>query len=265
MQDCIPHRTLDKPQPNDRDSRVTTVGESSDARRVVTLNILHGGGSVDRGGALLARLLSYDADILVVTEFRANRFGELLIGRLQRAGYATSHPGADSARNSVLIASRSSIDRSWAFSDELDACRLWCVDIGGTVVCGVLMPQKNAKLPYWNQLIDRGRCSGVNLFIGDFNMGNNELDKDPRGARFFGAEMRGRLIESGYVDVWRSMHPDIREYSWFSPGVNNGFRIDHAYAVPELAQRITACEFDHTPRLLRETDHSALIVTLTRT
>ena len=182
----------------------------------MALNILHGGVSVDRIGTLATRLLSYDADVLVVSEFRANRFGDLLTGRLQGEGYGTSHPG----------------------------------------------PQKSAKLPYWETLIDYGRASGVDLLIGDFNTGNNDLDKDPKGARFHCAQMPGRLIESGYVDVWRSTHPNDREYSWFSPGVNNGFRIDHAYAAPELAQRVTTCEFDHTPRNLRETDHSALIVSL---
>lgn len=54
--------------------------------------------------------------------------------------------------------------------------------------------------------------------------------------------------------------PESEEYSRFSPRANNGVRIDHAYVISELAQRVTACEFDHTPRLLRETDHSALVV-----
>jgi hypothetical protein len=156
----------------ERSVRTSVVGPPND-RRVVALNILHGGGSVDRIGTLATRLLSYDADVIVVPEFRANRFGDLLTGRLQGEGYGTSH-----------------------------------------------------------------------------------------GARFHCAQMPGRLIESGYVDVWRSTHPNDREYSWFSPGVNNGFRIDHAYAAPELAQRVTTCEFDHTPRNLREADHSALIVSL---
>ena len=240
---------------------MTTVNKSTHEQRIVSLNIRHGGGTVARVDALIARLLGYDADVVVVTEFRANRFGAHLIGELQRAGYATSRPGLDASRNAVLIVSRGSIDRAWAFSDELDARHLWCADVGGIVVCGVYMPQKTEKLPYWEALIAHGLKTGVDLCIGDFNTGNNDLDKDPKGARFVGPEMPGRLIGSGYVDVWRSRHPGIREYSWFSPGAaNNGFRIDHAYAAPELAQRVIACEFDQTPRLLRETDHAALIM-----
>jgi hypothetical protein len=149
--------------------------ESSDERRIVTLNIRHGGKKF--ADALNTRLLSYQADVLVVTEFRANNIGERLLDQLQRAGYATSHPGADSAQNSVLIASRSSIDRSWPFSHELDARHLWCVDLGWTVICAVYMPDRSAKLPYRKSVIDRGRRGGVDLFMGDFNTGNNDCSR----------------------------------------------------------------------------------------
>lgn len=228
--------------------------------RVVTLNIRHGGRKF--GDALTARLLGYDADILVVTEFRANDTGARLITQLERCGYVTSHPGAEPKQNTVLIASRSPIDRSWAFSDELDARHLWCVDLDGTAICGVYMPQDTAKLPYWEALIDRARRNGINLLVGDFNTGNNDLDKDPKGTKFIGPEMPARLVDSGFIDVWRSMHPDIREYSWFSRPGDNGFRLDYAFSTPEIAQRVTTCEFDHDPRLAGETDHSALVVSL---
>ena len=45
--------------------------------RIATLNIRHGGSK--SAEALAARLLGYDADILVVTEFRANPAGLRLI------------------------------------------------------------------------------------------------------------------------------------------------------------------------------------------
>jgi exodeoxyribonuclease-3 len=211
----------------ERSVRTSGVGPPNDWR-VAALNILRGGGSVDRISGLVDRLLSYDADVLVVSEFRANRFGDLLTGRLEHEGYVTSHSGADPARNSVLIASRAPIDRAWPFHDELDASRLWCVDIGGTVVCGVFMPQKSAKLPYWDALIDGGRGSGVDLLIGDFNTGNNDLDKDPKGARFFGPETPGGLIESGYMDLWRSAHPTIAS----TPGSALGSTTDSESTTP---------------------------------
>ena len=228
--------------------------------RIATLNIRHGG--TKYATALAARLLGYDADILVVTEFRDNAAGARLKLHLASAGYATSHPEVDPKKNCTLIASRVGIEQSWAFIDSLDPRHLWCADVGGLALCAVYLPQKAAKIPYWDALIRDARPSGIDLLIGDFNTGNNYLDKDPRGANFIGPEMPGRLIGSGYIDVWRSRHPVTREYSWFSRPGDNGFRLDYLFAVPELAARVTACEFDHAPRLAGETDHSALVTEL---
>lgn len=225
--------------------------------RIATLNIRHGGSK--NADTLTARLLGYDADLLVVTEFRANDTGTRLIAQLERAGYSTTHPGANPKQNTVLIASRTPIDRASHFSRDLSAHHVWCAEFDGTIVAGVYLPQAHAKLPYWEALIDRARRSEVDLLIGDFNTGNNDLDKDPKGTKFIGPELPGRLIASGYVDVWRSLHPAVREYSWFSRPGNNGFRLDYIYAMPEFARRVRTCEFDHAPRLAGESDHSGLV------
>lgn len=225
--------------------------------RIATLNIRHGG--TKSAEALTDRLLGYDAGILVVTEFRANAVGERLIDRLAQVGYDTSHPEVGVKENTVLIAARGGIDRSWAFDESLDRRHLWCAEIDGAYVCGVYMPQSTAKLPYWEALIRDAKSSGIDLLIGDFNTGNNDLDKAPQGAKFIGPEMPGRLIASGYTDMWRSLHPRVREYSWFSRPGDNGFRLDYVFAGPDLARQIRFCEFDHVPRTSGETDHSGLV------
>lgn len=228
-------------------------------QRVVTLNIRHGGKK--HATALSSRLFGYDADLLIVTEFRANDAGESLISQLESEGYVTSHCGAAPGRNAILVASRSPIVRSWALDESLDAERLWCVEVGGNVICGVLFPNKEEKQPYWHSVLNAARQGGVDLFIGDFNTGNNALDKDPKGTPFINADMPRRLMDCGYSDLWRSRHPNVREYTWYSH-TKNGFRLDHAFAVPALAERVVACEFDHEPRLRGETDHSALVFSL---
>ncbi|WP_024449013.1 endonuclease/exonuclease/phosphatase family protein [Mycolicibacterium iranicum] len=227
---------------------------------IATLNIRHGGSRTS--AALATRLRSYDADILVVSEFRTNAAGAQLIARLKDVGYDVSHPGVGPKDNAVLIAARGGIDRSWAFSESLDPRHLWCAEIDGICVCGVYMPQKMAKLPYWETLVCGARDAGIDLLIGDFNTGNNDLDKDPRGAKFIGPEMPGRLVAQGYTDMWRSLHPGVREYSWFSRPGDNGFRLDYIFAVADLAEKIQYCEFDHAPRNLGETDHSGLVAVM---
>src|ERR1700748_3767557 len=152
--------------------------------RLVTLNIRHGGSK--SADALATRLLGYRADILVVTEFRGNAAGARLIARLTEAGYDTTHPGVGPTENTVLIAARGGIERSWPFSEALDRRHLWCAEIDGAYVCGVYMPQGAVKLPYWQALIEGARLSDIDLLIGDFNTGTNDLDKDPRGTKFIG-------------------------------------------------------------------------------
>ncbi|WP_370330410.1 hypothetical protein [Mycolicibacterium hippocampi] len=158
----------------------------------------------------------------------------------------------------MLIAARTGIERSWAFSELLDPRHLWCAEIRGAYVCGVYMPQNTAKLPYWEALISDAERNGIDLPTGDFNT-DNDLDKDPRGAKFIGPEMPGRVIASGYPDMWRSLHPGVREYSWHSRPGDNGFRLDYVFAASELARHTGFCEFDHAPRTAGETDHSGLV------
>lgn len=222
---------------------------SSKVRSVVSLNILHGGGT--RADALTERLLNYEADALVVTEFRASRIGERLLARLEDAGYVTSHPDSWSP-DSVLITSRTSIDRSWAFNDELDARRLWCADIGWIVVCGVVMPSGQAKLPFWNSLVVRDPAVGSTCSLATSTRAVANWTKSPKPIDSRAGTSGGRC-----TPVF-----GVREYSYVS-NTDNGFRVDHAFAAPELAQRVTACELDHAPRLLGEPDHSALIVRVT--
>ncbi|WP_200962138.1 hypothetical protein [Mycobacterium sp. Root265] len=147
----------------------------------------------------------------MVTEFRTNAVGARLIDRLERAGYDTSHPAVGPKVNTVLIAARIGIERSWAFSESLDPRHLWCAEIDGAYVCGVYMPQNTAKLPFWETLIRDATTNVIDLLIGDFNTGTNDLDKDPRGAKFIGPEMPGRLIASvhRYVAIAASRCPRV--------------------------------------------------------
>ncbi|WP_255506421.1 hypothetical protein [Mycolicibacterium sp. 018/SC-01/001] len=133
--------------------------------RIATLNIRHG--ATKSAEALAARLLGYDADILMVTEFRANAVGERLIDGLVQVGYDTSHPEVGAKENTVLIAARGGIRRSWVFDESLDRRHLWCAEIDGACVCGVYMPQSTAKLPNWETLINGAKTSGIDLLVGD--------------------------------------------------------------------------------------------------
>ena len=232
--------------------------------RIVSLNIRHGGGQ--RTDALTKRLLAYDADVLVITEFQLGKSAGLLHA-LEAEGYKTTRStNVDPDRNTLLIACRIGIDREWAFDSALDPHHLWCVQIAGTAICGAYLPvNTELRIPHLQSLIKHANRTGLDLIIGDFNTGKNDLDKSPSGSPFPRTEMLDQLMVSGYVDLWRDAHQGTREYSYYSFKEGrpyNGFRVDYAFAAPKLAQRVIACEFDHQPRECGETDHSALNVSL---
>ena len=97
------------------------------------------------------------------------------------------------------------------------------------------------------------------LFIGDFNSGKNFVDEE-RSVLTGGPHML-ELESLGWVDAWRSLHPDGREYT-FASWKKNGFRVDHAWLSPPLGPRLRAAWHSHRERHERLSDHSALTVDL---
>lgn len=89
------------------------------------------------------------------------------------------------------------------------------------------------------------------ITCGDFNVAHEEIDlKNPgpnRGKAGFSDEEResfGRLLDSGLVDTFRTLHPDATDcYTWWSyraraRETNAGWRIDYFLVSPELMERV---------------------------
>jgi exodeoxyribonuclease-3 len=232
--------------------------------RIVTWNIRHGG---PRGAAfqrIIDTLLGFDADLLVVTEFRAHERGAALVAALRRAGYDSSEPGAPADQNAVLIASRGRLGAARPLDPALpQPWLLWTAEAGWGRLCGAYMPGETRKLPYFEATLRAlAQPDAPCLLIGDLNTGRNDLDKADGATPFVGEHYMTRLEEAGYRDLWRAQHGARREYSWFSNPWNNGFRLDHAFGTAAIAARMTSCRYDHEPRLRGASDHSALVLEL---
>ena len=105
------------------------------------------------------------------------------------------------------------------------------------------------------------------VICGDMNVAHQEIDlKNPgpnRGNAGFSDEERGafgRLLEAGFTDTFRLLHPDATgAYSWWSYRFharekNAGWRIDYFIVSRRIADRIRAAEIhneifgsDHCP------------------
>lgn len=104
------------------------------------------------------------------------------------------------------------------------------------------------------------------IICGDMNVAHEEIDlKNPDTNHMnagFSDEERGKMTEllgAGFIDTWRSQHPDEAKYSWWSYRMaarerNVGWRIDYFLVSAGLAPRIVSTDIhneifgsDHCP------------------
>lgn len=110
------------------------------------------------------------------------------------------------------------------------------------------------------------------LLCGDLNVAPHELDvwSVPawRGKLHFTKPERDAIQDLkrwGFVDVFRQINGDEREFSWWSNFRNDfekdrGLRIDHIWASPSLAERCSDCWIDKEPRGWEHpSDHAPVI------
>jgi exodeoxyribonuclease-3 len=107
------------------------------------------------------------------------------------------------------------------------------------------------------------------VYTGDLNVAHNEIDlKNPKtniGNPGFSYEERGKfteLLDAGFVDSFRYLHPEDVKYSWWSYRFqarekNVGWRIDYFVVSERLAKNLMNADIlndvfgsDHCPVLL---------------
>ncbi len=110
------------------------------------------------------------------------------------------------------------------------------------------------------------------LLCGDFNVAPDPLDVwNPaawEGHIHFSRPERAAIHfvkQWGFVDVFRQMNGDVREYSWwdYRAGAfqrNQGLRIDHIWTSPVLAEKCTGVWIDREPRKQdKPSDHTPVV------
>lgn len=126
------------------------------------------------------------------------------------------------------------------------------------------------KLAFYENLLaqcERLHAAGEQLVItGDFNTAHREIDlKNPKQnettSGFLPEEraMIDKYLAHGFVDIWRHLHPDVEQYTWWTyisnaRARNVGWRLDYYLISPSLVTRVkevtihdTVMGSDHCP------------------
>jgi exodeoxyribonuclease-3 len=226
-------------------------------------------------------------DVLLLQELKSPTFPAEVF---QEMGYLSAYV-AQKAYNGVAILSRYPIETVCTSlrGDDADAhARFLEVMIEGIRIVDVYLPNGNPigtekfiyKLEWMDRLIQQmvgwRKGSVPTLVGGDFNVIPEDIDchKPASWMRdaLFQPEPRARyraLLELGYVDAFRSLHPgetgQFTFWDYFRQAFehNRGIRIDHFLLSPTLAERLQSCTIDKGPRQMEKpSDHTPIIVEL---
>lgn len=247
--------------------------------RMVSWNIRAGGGR--RVEAIAEQVSAWAPDILVCLEARGTAPGRLLAARLAEGGLTHQRTTADPASpatNAVLVASRWPLAPARLRGGPHEPLRWLPVRVavppeaGGPLTLGAMhvpnfVPDRRRKFAYLDAVhaLAHGWRGGPALFLGDTNTGRAWWDEE---SPVFDARHDGWMVamaEAGWPDIFRVHHPEVREFTWYSPNRGNGFRLDQAFVNRALTPRVRAVSHawgGDGARREALSDHAALLLDL---
>jgi len=209
---------------------------------------------------------------------------------IKERGYHAAVYGQKTYNGVALLSRDSAEDVTVGFGDEVDDPQARCISalIQGIRFISVYVPNgenvdsekyvyKQAWLSRLFKYLERVRTSATPLMIsGDFNIAPHEDDvaniEQWSGTVLFNPEMTAvmkQLQDSGLHDVFRIHQKGVGLYSWWDYRQlgfpkNQGLRIDHILATPDLAGRTTTATVDRNERKgSKPSDHAPVIAELT--
>lgn len=246
--------------------------------RILAWNIRAGGGK--RIVGILDQIHAWQPTIIGLSEFRGTAASQWVATRLAEIGYPFQQTTTDQTaptKNALLLAAKVPLCPIHLPHMPQNAERWLPVQVETVPALTVgLMHVPNyttptRKYPYLDALLQMaaGWQGGPAIILGDANCGKHAIDEAKPSAPKFQREhdwMVG-MEARGWIDAFRHIHGNRREYTWYSHR-DNGFRLDHAFCSPTLADAIVDVQHawgglgaDATKRTALS-DHAALIIDL---
>jgi exodeoxyribonuclease-3 len=254
--------------------------------KIATYNV---NGVNGRLPVLLRWLAEAEPDIVCLQELKApqEKFPEAAIRDL---GYETIWHGQKSWNGVALLSRIGAIHETRrGLPDDPDDAQSRYIEaaVNGILIAGLYLPNGNPrpgpkfayKLAWFDRLIAHAAelvASDLPVIIaGDFNVMPTDLDvykpERWRDDALFAPEVRAawlRLVEQGWTDALRTIHPDEPIYTFWdyfrnAYARNAGLRIDHLLLSPALADRLVDAQVDaHVRSWEKTSDHAPVWIEL---
>lgn len=242
--------------------------------RLMTWNVQHA--NAERSRRQAAWIADQPIDVAVLTEVAATRRHHALAESLTEHGFTICGTAGSGTDYQTIIASRTGrVEacpqiRASHLPHRCAAARLHISADLAVGIVGLYVPSRGSParrnedkrafqkavtvlLPGLQEAF--GATSPV-IIAGDLNV--IEPGHQPAHAVFGGWEYAfyRSFGEAGYADAYRHLHPDQIEHSWHGRRSGAGYRFDHIFTSD--SQTITDCYYDHHPRQVQLSDHSAM-------
>ena len=229
-------------------------------------------------------LAENDYDIVCLQETKAHR-EQVDVSAIEALGYQSHWHSAEKKGYSSVA----TFYRNVELTDVIAGCgiekydkegRILRTDFGDWTLLNCYFPsgssgdiRQEVKMEFLADIqiwVDELRKTRKKLIVvGDYNIAHTELDihnpKSNKKTSGFLPEEREwmtKWLESGFVDAFRELNPNLQEYSWWSYRANarannKGWRIDYQSITPNLKDQLKYCRSltdvkhsDHCPVLM---------------
>ena len=254
--------------------------------KIATYNV---NGVNGRLPVLLRWLSEADPDIVCLQELKAPQ-EKFPAPALRELGYEALWHG-QSRWNGVAILSRVGAihETRRGLPDDPDPTQSRYIEaaVNGMIIAGLYLPNGNPrpgprfdyKLAWFERLLDHAaflmETGAPVLLAGDFNVmpGERDVYRPERWIddALFAPEVRAayaRLLDQGWIDAVRTIHPDETIYTFWdyfrnAYARNAGLRIDHLLLSPSLAGRLVDAQVDaHVRGWEKTSDHAPVWIEL---
>mgnify|MGYP000566000789 CR=1 FL=1 len=212
------------------------------------------------------------------------------VAAFEECGYHVAAHGQKTWNGVALISNLPMTGVRTGFGDPLwpDDCRIISAEIGGLKIVNTYVPNGTAvgtdKFEYKLRWLERFRKylderylpSDHLVWMGDINIAPTPEDVY-NSKRFYGGvghhpqefDLLARIVEWGLSDLFRKFTQGAGHYTYWdfiiltAAPKNFGWRIDHIYGSPSVAERCTACKIDREARFApKPSDHTFVFADL---